>query len=107
MNIRCRFDFVGSIVEFGDGGRFCVVSNEGTEHSGVAEEPLWLLTGSWTRGNILIAFGPRDAAIGGVFCGKIRVSMLMISGSFLQLGLGFRYLCAGWLIFDSFAGCAV
>jgi hypothetical protein len=80
--------------------------NGGREHSGVADE-LVLLTGSWTRGNTLVAFGPLGAAIGGVFLGKIRVSMLMMSGSFLQLGVGFRYLFAGWLIFNSFAGCAV
>lgn len=75
--------------------------NGGTKHSGVAGEAVWLLTGSWTRGNTLIAFGPRGAAIGGVFFGKMRVSMLMMSGSFLQLALGFRNLCAGWLIFNS------
>jgi hypothetical protein len=77
------------------------VPNGGTEHSGVADEAVWLLTGSWTRGNTLIAFGPLGAAIGGVFFGKMRVSMLRVSGSFLQLGLGFRNLCDRWLIFDS------
>lgn len=101
MSIRCRFECVGSIDESGDCGRFCDALNGGTEHSGVAEEAVWLLTGSWTRGNTLIAFGPRGGAIGGVFFGKMRVSMLMMSGSFLQLDLGFRNLSGGWLIFDS------
>jgi hypothetical protein len=102
MLIRCRFECVWPIDESGACGRFCDVLNGGTEHSGVADEAVWLLTGSWTRGNTLIAFGPRGAAIGGVFLGNMRVSMLIMSGSFLQLPLGFRYLCTGWLIFNSF-----
>ena len=100
MAIRCRFECVGSIDEFGGRGRFCDVPNGGREHSGVADE-LVLLTGSWTRGNTLIAFGPLGAVIGGVFLGKIRVSMLMMSGSFLHLGSGFRNFCDRWLIFES------
>lgn len=101
MSIRCRFQCVGSIDEFGDCGRFRDLPNGGREHSGVADDAVWLLTGSWTCGNALIAFGRWGAAVGGVLFGKMRVSMLMMSGSFLQLGLGFRKLCDRWLIFGS------